>query len=180
MFTSRFIRLLQLFLVLYVSTAILYTTALLFVSVYSALVNVLPRSASPRFLWPLLSFGLPGHHAATKQQRRFGPLQINMTDPFSPQHSGGRMGWASSEISLEHGLGHSEPVYMNEDVFLSKAFSGSMHPSKILPYFYRASGQFDPEDITIATLITSNRFQVFKRLVQRHKGASPKPTMSVS
>ncbi|KAF8222878.1 glycosyltransferase family 49 protein [Tricholoma matsutake] len=59
---------------------------------------------------------------------------------------------------------------MDEDIFLSKAFSGSMRPSKILPYFYRGSGQFDQEDVTIATLITSNRFQVFKRLVQRYKG----------
>ena len=176
--TSRFIRLLQLFLALYISAAMLYTTTLLFVSVYSAVANLPPRSASPQFLWPLFSFGLvpgPGR-GATKQQSRFksGLLQINTTDPFSPQHSSSRrMGWFSSEFSLEHGLGRSEPVFTNEDIFLSKAFSGSMHPSKILPYFYRASGQFDLEDITIATLITSNRFQVFKRLVKRYKGASP-------
>jgi hypothetical protein len=172
MVISRFIRLFQLFLVLYMTIAILYTTALLFVSMYSALSKVLPYPTSPQFLWPLHYFG--PKHTTTKQHNHFGAPQINMTDPFSPQYPGGRrMEWFSSELSLEHDLGRSEPVYMNEDIFLSKAFSGSMHPSKILPYFYRASGQFDPEDITIATLITSNRFQVFKRLVQRYKGASP-------
>jgi Glycosyl-transferase for dystroglycan len=170
---SRFIRILQLFLIFYLSIAVLYTTTLLFVSIYySVLAKVLPRPTSPQSLWPLLSFFLPGHTLA-KEQNRFGALQINMTDPFSLHSGGYRMGWVSSAISLEHNLGGSGPVFMDEDIFLSKAFSGSMRPSKILPYFYRASGQFDHEDITIATLITSNRFQVFKRLVQRYKGAFP-------
>ncbi|KAK0460917.1 glycosyltransferase family 49 protein [Desarmillaria tabescens] len=59
---------------------------------------------------------------------------------------------------------------MDEDLFLSKAFSSSLHPSKIVPFFYRASGRFDREDITITTIITSNRFQVFARLVERYRG----------
>ncbi|KAJ7668542.1 glycosyltransferase family 49 protein [Mycena polygramma] len=59
---------------------------------------------------------------------------------------------------------------MSEELFLSKAFASSMHPSKIVPYFYRASGVFDKEDITITTLVTSNRFQVFARLVERYPG----------
>ncbi|KAJ7188618.1 glycosyltransferase family 49 protein [Mycena filopes] len=59
---------------------------------------------------------------------------------------------------------------MSEDLFLSKAFSASMHPSKIVPFFYRATGTFDKEDITITTLVTSNRFEVFARLVERYPG----------
>ncbi|KAF8178587.1 glycosyltransferase family 49 protein [Mycena galopus ATCC 62051] len=59
---------------------------------------------------------------------------------------------------------------MSEDLFLSKAFAGSMRPSKIVPFFYRATGVFDKEDITITTLVTSNRFQVFARLVDRYPG----------
>ncbi|KAK0212512.1 glycosyltransferase family 49 protein [Desarmillaria ectypa] len=59
---------------------------------------------------------------------------------------------------------------MDEDFFLSKAFSSSLHPSKIVPFFYRASGHFDREDITITTIITSNRFHVFARLVERYRG----------
>ncbi|KAJ7717827.1 glycosyltransferase family 49 protein [Mycena maculata] len=59
---------------------------------------------------------------------------------------------------------------MSEDLFLSKAFATSMSPSKIVPFFYRATGTFEKEDITITTLVTSNRFQVFARLVERYPG----------
>jgi len=40
----------------------------------------------------------------------------------------------------------------------------------IVPFYYRATGSFDQEDITITTLVTSNRFQVFSRLVERYQG----------
>jgi hypothetical protein len=168
MATSRFFRFFQLFFMLYASIAVLYTTTFLLVSMYSALATMLFRPAQA--IWPLLHY-IPSRHTLAGQQNHFG---AHKSDPFSAQYPGGnRMRWLSSEISLQHGLGHSEPVYMNESIFLSKAFSGSMRPSKILPYFYRASGQFDHNDITIATLITSNRFQVFKRLIQRYKGTLP-------
>ena len=58
-----------------------------------------------------------------------------------------------------------------EDLFLSKAFSNSMRPSKIIPYFYRATNRPAANDITMTTLITSNRFHVFSRLVERYQGA---------
>ncbi|KAL1723730.1 glycosyltransferase family 49 protein [Schizophyllum commune] len=57
-----------------------------------------------------------------------------------------------------------------EDLFLSKAFSNSMRPSKIIPYFYRATNRPAANDITMTTLITSNRFHVFSRLVERYQG----------
>ncbi len=60
---------------------------------------------------------------------------------------------------------------MSESLFMSKAFSSSYTPSTTIPYYYRASGPFDEEDITITTLITSDRFQVFARLVERYQGA---------
>lgn len=66
----------------------------------------------------------------------------------------------------------SWPADIDNDLVLSKAFSSSMHPSKIVPFFYRASGELDAEDITITTLITSNRFPVFARLVERYQGVS--------
>ncbi|KAF9039460.1 glycosyltransferase family 49 protein [Hymenopellis radicata] len=59
---------------------------------------------------------------------------------------------------------------MSESLFVSKAFSSSYTPSTIIPYFYRASQDFEKEDITITTLITSDRFQVFARLVERYQG----------
>jgi glycosyltransferase-like protein LARGE len=61
-------------------------------------------------------------------------------------------------------------IAMMEDLFLSKAFAQSMQPNKIVPFFYKATGDFDKEDITITTLITRNRFKVFARLVQEYQG----------
>ncbi|KAH9050950.1 glycosyl-transferase for dystroglycan-domain-containing protein [Lactarius deliciosus] len=59
---------------------------------------------------------------------------------------------------------------MSELLFLSKAFSGSMHPMRIFPYFYKASETFEDEDITITTLVTPNRFEVLRKLAARYEG----------
>ncbi|KAF8520843.1 glycosyl-transferase for dystroglycan-domain-containing protein [Gautieria morchelliformis] len=45
-----------------------------------------------------------------------------------------------------------------------------MKPSRIIPFYYKASRSFLREDITIATLVTSNRFEVLVRLVQQYQG----------
>lgn len=70
---------------------------------------------------------------------------------------------------------HSTPVPMSEDQFLSMTFGSALQPSKVIPYFYRATGPDEPgfnrEDITIATLVTGNRFKVFERLVEKYQGA---------
>ncbi|KAM0755802.1 hypothetical protein T439DRAFT_341402 [Meredithblackwellia eburnea MCA 4105] len=67
-----------------------------------------------------------------------------------------------------------EPVAISEDYFLSLSFSSSLQPSKVIPYYYRATAPdvpgFNKEDITITTLVTSNRFKVFERLVDRYQG----------
>lgn len=79
-------------------------------------------------------------------------------------------GWASSEFTLKHRLGHPGINMVDERTMLSKAFATSMRPSNVLPYFYRASGSFEKDDITITTLVTSNRFEVLSRLVEKYKG----------
>jgi len=81
--------------------------------------------------------------------------------------------WAPSGFTAMHtGIHHMNlaPTTMSEDLFLSKAFAQSMHPSKIVPFFYRASGEFDKEDITLTTLVTSDRFKVFAQLVENYQG----------
>ncbi|OBZ91531.1 Glycosyltransferase-like protein LARGE2 [Choanephora cucurbitarum] len=57
-----------------------------------------------------------------------------------------------------------------EDLVLSKVFSDSMGPSKVIPYYFRATEQFDQEDVTISTLVTHNRLPVLSRLATRYKG----------
>lgn len=70
--------------------------------------------------------------------------------------------------------GPRTPTAISEDHFLSLSFSSSLQPSKVIPYYYRASDpdriDFNKEDITITTLVTSNRFEVFQRLVERYQG----------
>lgn len=73
---------------------------------------------------------------------------------------------------LDKLLDHSgEAAAMSEDFFLSKAFGETLQPSKVVPYYYRASQEPAKEDITITTLVTSNRFKVFAALVERYQGA---------
>ena len=57
-----------------------------------------------------------------------------------------------------------------EDIVLSKVFSETMGPSKVIPYYFKASENFDHEEVTIATLVTYNRFAVLARLASRYKG----------
>ncbi|KAI9475893.1 MAG: glycosyl-transferase for dystroglycan-domain-containing protein [Benjaminiella poitrasii] len=59
---------------------------------------------------------------------------------------------------------------LSEDLILSKIFSDAMGPSKVIPYYFRATEKFDQEEITIATLVTHNRFPVLSRLATRYKG----------
>lgn len=75
--------------------------------------------------------------------------------------------WPASSLSPEH---TTSRALMSEDLFLSKAFSQSMHPLKVVPYYYRASRTFEQNDITITTLVTSNRFKVFSELVTHYQG----------
>jgi hypothetical protein len=60
----------------------------------------------------------------------------------------------------------------SEETFLSRAFPRLMQPMKIIPFYYKSTGNFDKDDITITTLITSDRFPVFKQLVERYQGDS--------
>lgn len=54
--------------------------------------------------------------------------------------------------------------------FVSRAFSNSMRPSSITPFYYKAANHFDDDDITITTLVTGNRFHVFAQLVSTYQG----------
>ncbi|KAJ8076862.1 hypothetical protein PM082_001285 [Marasmius tenuissimus] len=113
------------------------------------------------------------------------PVRVKHDEHVDRQHSSQRLPDGqkifSNGLSNVHSPSHdpkllwntsyaSSPFAMSEALFLSKAFSNSMHPSKIVPFFYRATGHFETEDITITTQITSNRFHVFDRLVRRYQG----------
>ncbi|KAL1914991.1 uncharacterized protein VTP21DRAFT_7696 [Calcarisporiella thermophila] len=77
--------------------------------------------------------------------------------PQSPQ----QLKWSNS-------LGVTED--MPESFMLSKVFSDAMGPSRVIPYYFKAERVPEKEDITIATLVTANRFTVFSRLVTHYQG----------
>ncbi|KAJ7502928.1 glycosyl-transferase for dystroglycan-domain-containing protein [Mycena galericulata] len=161
------VRILKFLFALYLLASVLYTTNYFFVSpLHSAAVSILlshrvPTWSTPSFESLLLRRATP---AASGQDSIF------LSDLLLERSSEDFVYWESSEFALQNGLGHEKPIAMSEDFFLSKAFATSMHPSKIIPFFYRATGSFDKEDITITTLVTSNRFQVFARLVEHYPG----------
>ncbi|KAI0651464.1 glycosyl-transferase for dystroglycan-domain-containing protein [Trametes meyenii] len=65
---------------------------------------------------------------------------------------------------------YSPGYAVREETLLSKAFSEAMHPTRIIPFYIKATGQVQLDDVTITTLVTSNRFKVFKQLVERYRG----------
>ena len=87
------------------------------------------------------------------------PIYYEFSDKNTPEEP--LFSWTSSDVTLDHGLGLMMPVSVDRNIFLSKAFMNSMRPSNIKPYFYRAKGHLEGDDVTITTLITSNRFEVF-------------------
>ncbi|KAJ7647643.1 glycosyl-transferase for dystroglycan-domain-containing protein [Roridomyces roridus] len=152
------LRVLKSLLGLYLVAAVLYTSnQLILAPLNSAISSLLP---------PTTSF-----NALRLLQPRATPPEFEqyvLADSHSS--SDNVIHWTSSDFALRNGLGHENPISMPEDLFLSKLFATSMRPSKIVPFFYRATGSFDQEDITITTLVTSSRFQVLARLVERYPG----------
>ncbi|KAF7362195.1 hypothetical protein MVEN_00565600 [Mycena venus] len=160
------VRVIRFLLALYLCVAILYTTNYLLLSpLHSGLSFLVAHRRLA--LWSTSSF-----NSLISKRASYGKDSYSGSGPdvLLEGTSEDVIHWRSSAFALENGLGHEKPIVMREDLFLSKAFSGSMRPSKIVPFFYRATGVFDQEDITITTLVTSNRFQVFARLVERYSG----------
>ncbi|KAK7057527.1 putative 2-hydroxyacid dehydrogenase UNK4.10 [Favolaschia claudopus] len=148
-------------LAFYLVSAVLYTTDyFLFSPLRLFLVGHVPQ---PLAFWSTTPFN-------SFFAKRVSTSQETVPDLVLGGSSEDAVHWSSSPFTLKNGLGHDKPVIMSEDLYFSKAFSASMGASKIVPFFYRATGTFSKEDITITTLVTSNRFQVFARLVERYPG----------
>lgn len=82
--------------------------------------------------------------------------------------------WTASKHSFFE-QAHTKRHTTSESRFLSKAFDSSMQPNKVIPFYFRAigtngRGSFQKKDISILTIVTSNRFHVLGRLAQRYQG----------
>lgn len=160
---SYIMRYLHILLVSYTSLAVLYTTHHFFLDPFLQSLG----------LWPTHSRYSPNHSQGHSwRSLLFSPFSVHQSlTPPSAQRTSGRTSplvhWTSP---------HGDPnVTIPEALFLSKTFSASMQPSTTVPFFYRAAGSseftFEEDDVTITTLITADRFLVFKRLVDAYTGA---------
>ncbi|SAL97278.1 hypothetical protein [Absidia glauca] len=76
----------------------------------------------------------------------------------SPTHDDAQVTW------------HGSQTAMRETFIMSKIFSDAMQPSQLTPYFYKARQPIVGSDITMATLVTKDRFPVLSRLASNYKG----------
>ena len=118
-------------------------------------------------------------------------VQKRIHGPDGVQWGMDQMSWHHPSSPLAHSgqlsphadyLEHDATISIPEDHFLSLSFSSALQPSKVIPYYYRASAPdlpgFVKEDVTITTLVTSNRFKVFEKLVERYQGLINFPLFS--
>jgi hypothetical protein len=166
-------RIIQFSISMYVAIAVLYTTSYFVISPVHVRVSALWTGSShegPSTLW--LSLSNPFASSAVEDRNMEQADLNNRLDLFGSPND--VVQWTPSDFTVKHmGPEHANlpPTIMSDDLFLAKAFAQSMQPSKIIPFFYRASGEFDKEDITLSTLVTSNRFKVFAQLVENYQGA---------
>ena len=98
-----------------------------------------------------------------RYQPRLRPTRIAVPSNMTVQQAEELL-WSNFSFPGHHSLVTWDPI-------LSRAFSRLAHPSRIIPYYYRATGVFENNDITITTLISNDRFPIFRHLVQRYRGA---------
>ena len=168
-------RTVQISITVYAAIAFLYTTSYFVIYPLHAGVSSLwsgSSSKSSSAPWP----SLPSNPFASSTAKDEYAIQTGLKTQFSLDlfdFPNDAIQWVPSDFTTEHMKPeHTNltPMMMSEDLFLSKAFSHSMSPSKIIPFFYRAVGEFDKEDITLTTLVTSNRFKVFAQLAENYQG----------
>ncbi|TFK74028.1 hypothetical protein BDN72DRAFT_121330 [Pluteus cervinus] len=156
---SRCFRCVRLALVLYILVAVLYTTHHLFFNlVCTAFKSLVSSLSSPGNSW--LHF--PFSRSSTYELERPSILSDS-----TEEHT---LFWESVGLSPNGELLRDKVVPVNAERLLSKAFANTMRPSKIVPYYYKATGVFSSDAVTITTLITSDRFTAFSRLVERYQG----------
>ncbi|ELU39203.1 hypothetical protein AG1IA_06765 [Rhizoctonia solani AG-1 IA] len=77
--------------------------------------------------------------------------------------------WTGDRATLRASHGDT----WNRSLFVSKLFDTAPKLMDVMPYYYRASHGHENEDVTVATIVTSNRFEALARLVEQYQGGSP-------
>ncbi|CAO3645969.1 unnamed protein product [Mucor hiemalis] len=76
----------------------------------------------------------------------------------------------SDQVFWPGSKGSDEIHTLSEQLIKSKIFSSSMGLDNVTPYYFKASRKIKSQDITLATLVTRNRFRVLSRLATNYKG----------
>ena len=170
---NAILRLLQFLITIYASFAVFHTTWLYLLR---------PLSRLP---WlSTVSVSTTAHHVghlsqSTVQRAPAVNLDLDLAVLLDDDHwadvSTSR--YASSDLvqlprsrTFGRKIGHVSGYGVSEETLLSKAFSEAMHPTRIIPFYFKANKPVDLDGVTITTLVTSNRFRVFKQLVERYRG----------
>ncbi|KAG0344791.1 hypothetical protein BG004_004175 [Podila humilis] len=109
-------------------------------------------------------------NAAGLIQRGSSTFSGNSIDSQSPTFEVNSIQYSSQKMVIQRPGLVNNRQQVDEDFYLSKVYSTAMQPSKVIPYYFKAEGPFDKEEVTITTLITENRFGVFKKLVRNYRG----------
>ncbi|KAF9268696.1 glycosyltransferase family 49 protein [Marasmius fiardii PR-910] len=150
-------RVLYQLVVLYFFLSILFTTYHLLVTPMQACISILVKT----FISPSVKRQV-APHLPSSTHKTISTERSNILYNLGLPSRGSEVFWNASQSNSS--------IRMSEEVFLSKAFANTMHPSRMVPFFYRANGLFNTEDITVTTQITSNRLHVFDRLVRHYQG----------
>ena len=181
MSTGLIFRLVQLCVFLYVLAAVIFTTCVYVLAPVSDFLwsrtRRIPSPSPTRYV----SNNAPVQRSSASfhdpQEMYLGLSEL--VGPLGDSHWADNWpsGYTSSELLyLPRTEGHSGRILekngfgIREETLLSKAFSEAMHPTRIIPFYFKSSNGVDLNDVTIATLVTNNRFKVFKQLVERYRG----------
>lgn len=166
-------KVLQLAFVAYLLVALFYTTNYVIVSPVSRLVFSLFGSRSSSSGTVSSGRQQPLARVDLIAQARQVASNVRELGSNDDTVSAIELSWTfSTPDNLIYWHDSHDQLPIREETFLSKAFSQSMHPTRIIPFYYKATGIVDENDVTITTLVTSNRYKVLKQLVERYKGPS--------
>lgn len=127
-------------------------------------------------VYAVVSVVYTAHYFYSSYDRQHHGIQPRAREAFDQEPIIGMTESQLNEHAVVWSNGPGAIQSLPENYVMTKVFSGALGPSNLTPYFYRAKEPFDKEDITMATLVTRNRFPVLSRLASNHKGMIPQRT----
>lgn len=168
---SRTLRLVQYAIFGYVSVSVIYTSSFLLASsIGSTILSLLGMTTVPTETYPTLVTLRPRVDLITRARHILEAQRRSEALAWTIDSSSDLIYWTLPDIDNADSLVNDDTVPTLEDTFLSKAFAQALHPTRLIPFYYKATSVVDQDDVTITTLVTSNRYKVLKQLVERYQG----------